>query len=117
MQANGLFQYRNKIIDTFKNSFFLSGHLKTSDDAAHYYVQEDVNYFIQGINLMQGKINLSFFEDFFESSSPADYVKELINTSNSDEDKEIAEEIEDRIISNLKDTIKEMNETKKILKF
>ena len=89
MQANRLFQYRYKIIDKFKNGIFLSGHLKTSDDAANYCVQEDVNDFIQGIKLMQEKINLSFFEGFFESSSPADYVKELINTSNSDQNKEI----------------------------
>ena len=82
--------------------FFLSEHLKTSDDAAHGYVQEDVNDFIQEIKSMEEKINLSLLEDFFELSSPADYVKELINTSNSDENKEIVEEVEDRI-SNLKD--------------
>ena len=55
------------------------------------------------------------FEDFFESSSPTHYVKELINTSNSDENKEIVEEIEDRI-SNFKYTIKEMSETEKNIK-
>ena len=112
MQANGLFQYRNKIIDAFKNGIFLSEHLKTSDDAAHDYVQEDVNDFIQEIKSMEEKINLNLFEDFFDSSSPADYVKELINTSNSDENKEIVEDIEDRI-SNLNDTIKEMSKTEK----
>ena len=112
MQANGLFQYRDKIIDAFKNGIFLSEHLKTSDDAAHDYVQEDVNDFIQEIKSMEEKINLNLFEDFFDSSSPADYVKELINTSNSDENKEIVEDIEDRI-SNLNDTIKEMSKTEK----
>ena len=30
---------------------------------------------------MEEKINLSLFEDFFEFSSPADYAKELINSS------------------------------------
>ena len=53
---------------------------------------------------MSEKINLSLFEDFFESSSPADYAKMLINTS-SDENKEIVEEIKDRL-SNLKEGIK-----------
>ena len=105
--------------------FFLSEHLKTSDDAAHGYVQEDVNDFIQEIKSMEEKINLNLFEDFFDSSSPADYVKELINTSNSDENKEIVEEVEDRI-SNLKDNkrnewnrkkyIKNTDETLKIIK-
>ena len=48
------------------------------------------------------------FEDFFESSSPADYAKKLINTS-PDENKITLEEIEDRI-SNLKERIKKMSE-------
>ena len=98
-----------------KMVFFLSEHLKTSDDAAHDYVQEDVNDFIHQIKSMEEKINLSLFEGFFESSWPADFVKELINTSNSDENKEIVEEIEDRI-SNLKDLIEEMSETEKNIK-
>ena len=29
---------------------------------------------------MEEKINLSLFEDFFQSSSPVDYAKMLINT-------------------------------------
>ena len=49
---------------------------------------------------MSEKINLSLFEEFFESSSPANYAKMLINTS-LDENKEIVEEIKDRM-SNLK---------------
>ena len=36
---------------------------------------------------MEEKINLSLFEDFFQSSSPAEYAKELINTKNVDEKK------------------------------
>ena len=53
---------------------------------------------------MEEKINLSLFEEFFESSSPADYAKMLINTS-PDENKEIVVEIKDRI-SDLKERIK-----------
>ena len=52
------------------------------------------------------------FEDFFESSSPADYAKELINTKNPDEKKEIVTEIKNRI-SDLKDRIKQISEKEK----
>ena len=48
---------------------------------------------------------LSLFEDVFESSSPAHFVKELINTKNLNENKEIVAEIEDKI-SDLKDNKK-----------
>ena len=48
----------------------------------------------------------------FESSSPADYAKVLINTKNPDKNKETVAEIEDRI-SDLKDRIKEMSEREK----
>ena len=61
---------------------------------------------------MAENINLSLFEDFFELSSPADYAKELINTKNSDENKEFAAEMNDRI-SDLKDRIKKMGEREK----
>ena len=60
---------------------------------------------------MEEKINLILFEDFFWFSSPADYVKKLINTS-PDENKQIVEEIKDRI-SALKDRTKEMSEKEK----
>ena len=43
---------------------------------------------------MKEKINLTLFEEFFESSSPADYVKMLINTKNADENKEFVKQIE-----------------------
>ena len=112
MQANNLFEYRDKIFDAFKDGTFLSEHLKKLDDAAYDYVLKDVNDFIQEIKLMEEKINLSLFEDFFESSSPADYAKTLINTKNPDENKENVAEIKDRI-SDLKDRIKEMSETEK----
>ena len=61
---------------------------------------------------MEEKINLSLFEDFFLFSSPADYAKILINTSNPNENKKNVAEIKDRI-SDLKDRIKEMSETEK----
>ena len=46
---------------------------------------------------MSKKINLSLFNDFFQSSSPADYAKKLIKTSNPDKNKEIVADTEDRI--------------------
>ena len=93
----------------------MSEDLKTSDDAAHDHVLGDVKDFIQKIESIAEKINLSLFEDFFESSSPADDAKMLINTENSHKSKKFVAEIKDRI-SNLKDTIKKMNETEKINK-
>ena len=73
---------------------------------------KDVNDFIKEIKLMEEKINLSLFEDFLESSSPAGYAKTLINIKNADENKETVAEKIDRI-SNLKDRIKETSETEK----
>ena len=55
------------------------------------------------------------FEDFFESSSPVDYVKKLINTKNPDENKKVVAEIKIRI-SDLKDRIKEMSEKEEKIK-
>ena len=40
-----------------------------------------VKDFIQKIESMSEKINLSLFEDFLGFSSSADYVKKFINTS------------------------------------
>ena len=112
MHANDMFEYRDEIIEAFRNGTFLSEHLKISDDAAHDYVLEDVNNFIQKIGSMSENINLSLFEDFFESSSPADYAKMVINTKKRNENKEIVAEIEDRI-SDLKDRIKKWVKQKK----
>ena len=112
MHANDMLKYRDKIIDAFKNGTFLSGHLEKSDDAAHYLVLGDAKDFIQKIKLMSEKINLSFFEDFFESPSPANYAKALISIENSDKNKEIVVEIKDRI-SDLKERIREMGEKEK----
>ena len=75
MKINDMLEYRNKIIDAFKNGTFPSEYLKKLDDAGHNYVLEYVKKIIQEIKSMEEKINLSLFKDFFESSSPADYAK------------------------------------------
>ena len=62
---------------------------------------------------MEEKINLSLFEDFFESSSPADYAKILINIKNADESKKIVEEIKNKI-SDLNGRIRNMSEKEKV---
>ena len=113
MQATDLLEYKNKIIDAFKDGTFLSEHLKKTDNAAYGYVLVDVKDFIQEIESMSEKINLSLFEDFLQLPSPVDFVKKLINTENLDKNKELVAEIKDRI-SDLKDRIKEMSETEKI---
>ena len=64
MQATDLLEYKNKIIDAFKDGTFLSEHLKKTDNAAYGYVLEDVKDFIQEIESMSEKINWSLFEDF-----------------------------------------------------
>ena len=78
MHPNDMLEYRDKIIDTFRDGNFASEYLKKSD-AAHNYVLKDIIKFIQKIESMAENINLSLFEDFFESSSPADYAKSLVN--------------------------------------
>ena len=116
MQANGLLEHRNEIIDAFKDGTFSSEHLKKkTDNAAYNYVLKDVKDFIQKIESMSEKINLSLSEDFFESQSPAMYAKMLINTENRDKNKEFVAEIKERI-SNLKEGIREMGEKEKKLK-
>ena len=112
MHANELFKFRNKIVKAFKDDIFPSEHLKKSDDAAYDFTLKNINEFIQEIRSMEEKVNLSLFEDFFQSSSTADYAKMLINIKNSDENKEYVEEIKDRI-SDLKDRIKQMSDNEK----
>ena len=112
MQADDLLGYRNNIIKAFKDGTFMSEHLKKSDDAAYKHVLKDVSKFMKEIRSMEEKINLSLFDEFFESPSPADYAKTLINIKNTDEKQEIVEEIENRI-SDLKDKIKKMSEKEK----
>ena len=81
----------------------------------HINVLKNVDNFAQEIESMLKKINLSLFKDFFESSSPADYAKMLINTS-PNENKKVVAEIEDRI-SDLKDKNADetLNTIKKII--
>ena len=55
---------------------------------------------------MSENINLSLFEEFFESSSPADYAKNLINTKNLNENKA-------NCSRDLKDRNKKMSKTVK----
>ena len=85
--------YRDKIIESFRHGTFFSEHLKRSYDAAYDYVLKDVEKFIQKIKSMEENINLTLFEDFFESSSLADYAKELINVKHPNENKEIVAKI------------------------
>ena len=80
MQVNDMLDYRDKVIDAFKDGTFLSKYLKTSDDAGYKYVLKDVKKFTLKIRSMEEKINLSLLEEFFESSSLANYAKMLINT-------------------------------------
>ena len=65
MLVNNLLEYRNKIIDAFKDGTFLSEYLKKSDDAAYDYVLKDVNNFIQKIESLSENSNPNFFNKFF----------------------------------------------------
>ena len=78
MQANDLSEYRNKTIDAFKDGTFSSERLKKLDAAAYDYASKDVNNFVQKIQSMSEKNNLSLLEDFFQSSSPAVMQKCLL---------------------------------------
>ena len=99
MHANDLLEYRDKIIDVFKDRTFS-------------YVLQDVDSFIQKTESMSEKINWSLFENFFELL-PVDYAKRLINVKNADKNKGIVAEAKDRI-PNLKDIIKNEQKRKKI---
>ena len=115
MHANELSKSRNKIVKAFKDDIFPSEHLKKSDDAAYDFTLKNINEFIQEIRPIEEKVNLSLFEDFFQSSSTAEYAKMLINIKNEDENKEYVEEIKDRI-SDLNDRIKQMSDNEKKIK-
>ena len=112
MQTSDLLKYRDKLIEAFKDGNFSSEHLKKSDDAAYGYVLEIVEKFIKKIKSMAENINLSLFNEFFDSPSPANQTKELINTRNPDENKEIVTNIKNMILG-LKDRIKERSEKEK----
>ena len=93
MQANDLFEYRDKIIKAFRDGTFLSEHLKKTDGAAYDYVLKDVKDFSQEIKSMEERMNLSLFEDIFGLPSPADYPKKLISIRNVDEKKNCTRDI------------------------
>ena len=76
---------------------------------------KDVEKFIQKIKSMVENINLRFSKDFFESSSPAEYAKELVNVKDPNENKEIVAKTKNRIL-NLKNRIKEMSKKEKKIK-
>ena len=82
MQANDLFEYRDKNIKAFRDGTFLS---------AYDYALKDVKDFSQEIKSMEERMNLSLFEDIFGLPSPADYAKKLISIRNADEKKIVAE--------------------------
>ena len=96
IQANDLLEYRDKIIDTFKDGTFSSKYLKKSDAAAYDYVLKDVDSFIQKIESMSEKLNLSLFEDFFELL-PVHYSEMLINIKNADKNKGIVAGAKEKI--------------------
>ena len=52
MKANDVLEYREKIIEAFKDRTFSSEHLKKSDNATYDYVLKVVNKFIQKIETM-----------------------------------------------------------------
>ena len=63
--ANESLEYKDKIINAFKNGTFSSEYLKKSDDVAYDFMLKGVNKFIEEIKSMEKRINLSLFEDFF----------------------------------------------------
>ena len=111
IQVNDLLKHRDAIIDAFEKRIFLFEQLKGESKNAGEFVIEEVSNFIQKIESMSKNINLSFFNEFFESSL-VDYAKYLINLKNTKENKEFVTESKNRI-SSLKDRIEEMSEKKK----
>ena len=77
---------------------FSSEQLKKLDAASYNYVLKN--------------INLSLSEDFVESSSAADYAKELIKVKDPNENKKIIAKIKNRLLD-LKGRIKEISEKEK----
>ena len=78
MQANDMLNYRDEIIEAFRNGTFSSEHLKKSDNAAYDYRLKDASKSIKKIESMAKNINLSLINEFFELS-PVDYAKYLID--------------------------------------
>ena len=111
VQVNDLLKHRDAIIDAFEKRIFLFEKVKGESKNAGQFVLEEVSNFIQKIESISKNINLSFFNEFFESSL-IDYAKYLINLKNTKENKEFVTESKNRI-SSLKDRIKEMSEKEK----
>ena len=78
MQKNDMLNYRDEIIEAFRNGTFSSEHLKKSDNVAYDYRLKDASKSIKKIESMAKNINLSLINEFFELS-PVDYAKYLIN--------------------------------------
>ena len=72
---------------------------------------KEVSKFINKIESMAENINLSLFNEFFESL-PVDYAKYLINLKNTEENKKVVTKAENRI-SDLKDNKKYERKRKK----
>ena len=115
MHANDLLKYRDVLISAFEKSifFFLFEQVKEESKNAfsEFVAEEEVSKFIQKIKSLSKNINLSLFNEFFESS-PVDYAKYLINLKNKKEIKEFATEAESRI-SSLKDNKRNERKRKK----
>ena len=74
---------------------------------------KEVSKFINKIESMAENINLSLFNEFFESL-PVGYAKYLINLKNTEENKKVVTKAENRI-SDLKDNKKYERKRKKKL--
>ena len=85
-----------KLLRHLQTVLFLSEHLKKWDDAAHDNVLKDVSKFIKKIESMTENINLSLFREFFKTS-PVDYAKYLINSKNTEGNKEFITEAKNTI--------------------
>ena len=76
-------------------------------------MSEVVNKNIEEIKSMEEKTNLSLYEEFFQSLSPANYAKMLINTKDLDKNKEFVEEKKQNIRFRRQNKKKKMNEKEK----
>ena len=73
-------------------------------------MSEVVNKNIEEIKSMEEKTNLSLYEEFFQSLSPANYAKMLINTKDLDKNKEFVEEKKQNIRFRRQNKKKKKNE-------
>ena len=101
-----------KLLMPLKMVLFLSEHLKKSNNAAYNHCWKMQRILLRKLNQCQ-KINLTLFQDFVESSSPADYAKMLINTEDPDKSKEFVAEIKNNIRFKRQNKGNEWNRKKK----